>query len=350
MPWTNLPTFTVGQVLTSTTMNQMRENANIGHLICTSVSRPVSPDPGTMIYETDTTRLMVYAFSGWYQVSTPLLGVEYLVVAGGGQGGGSQGTSIASGGGGAGGMLTNRLTGARFPITTGVAYTVTVGAGGANAATGFYTGAAGGNSVFSTITCIGGGGGGTWSNPPASGGSGGGTGENGQGYNAASGTAGQGYSGGNDLWYDSGTPSAGGGGGGAGGMGGDTQLVYSGGQGGQGRPCDITGSWVMYAGGGGGAGQYIGGQGGDGGGGYGASGSTSTGVNATANTGGGGGGSLTNANEATQRGGYGGSGVVVIRYPEALPAATVTGSPTVTTVDGDRVYRWTSTGTWSITF
>jgi hypothetical protein len=42
--------------------------------------------------------------------------------------------------------------------------------------------------------------------------------------------------------------------------------------------------------------------------------------------------------------------VVVVRYSSVLPAATVTGSPTITTVDNDRVYRWTSTGTWSITF
>lgn len=65
MPWTNLPTFTVGQVLTSTVMNQMRVNATIGHTICTSSSRPAAPDTGQMIYETDTQRVLVYSGTAW---------------------------------------------------------------------------------------------------------------------------------------------------------------------------------------------------------------------------------------------------------------------------------------------
>jgi hypothetical protein len=45
----------------------------------------------------------------------------------------------------------------------------------------------------------------------------------------------------------------------------------------------------------------------------------------------------------------GGSGIVIIRYPDAYLAATsTTGSPTVTVADGYRVYKWTSSG--SITF
>lgn len=68
MPWTNLPTFTVGQVLTSATMNQMRENANIGHTICTSSSRPAAPDTGQMIYETDTLSFQVWNGTYWSQV------------------------------------------------------------------------------------------------------------------------------------------------------------------------------------------------------------------------------------------------------------------------------------------
>lgn len=65
MPWTNIPTFTVGQVLTSSTMNSMRVNANIGHLICTSANRPVAPDTGSMIYETDTQLFHTYNGSAW---------------------------------------------------------------------------------------------------------------------------------------------------------------------------------------------------------------------------------------------------------------------------------------------
>jgi hypothetical protein len=48
-------------------------------------------------------------------------------------------------------------------------------------------------------------------------------------------------------------------------------------------------------------------------------------------------------------GGNGGSGIVIIRYPDTLPAAsTTTGSPTITTTGGYRIYKWTGSG--SITF
>ena len=68
MPWTNIPTFTVGQVLTAATMNNVRANANIGHLVCTSSTRPSSPDTGTMIYETDTLAFQVWNGTYWSQV------------------------------------------------------------------------------------------------------------------------------------------------------------------------------------------------------------------------------------------------------------------------------------------
>ena len=113
---------------------------------------------------------------------SPLNQVEYLVIAGGGGGGGSK---IDGGGGGAGGFRT--ATG--FSITV-QSYAITVGAGG-----GLQTN--GSNSIFSSITSIGGGRGGY--NAPtqpeldgASGGSGGGGG----GYvvpaSGGSGTIGQG--------------------------------------------------------------------------------------------------------------------------------------------------------------
>jgi hypothetical protein len=48
-------------------------------------------------------------------------------------------------------------------------------------------------------------------------------------------------------------------------------------------------------------------------------------------------------------GGSGGSGIVILRYPDTNAAATsTTGSPTVTVAGGYRVYKWTSSG--SITF
>ena len=48
-------------------------------------------------------------------------------------------------------------------------------------------------------------------------------------------------------------------------------------------------------------------------------------------------------------GGNGASGIVVIRYSDTLPAAaSTTGSPTITTTGGYRIYRWNGSG--SITF
>jgi hypothetical protein len=105
---------------------------------------------------------------------------------------------------------------------------------------------------------------------------------------------------------------------------------------------------ASYAGGGGGStNPSVGlqGYGGMGGGGL----ATGTGIgNAGAtNTGAGGGGE--NTNSSSINGGAGGSGVVILAYPSTFPAASsVTGSPTVTTTSGYRVYTFTGTG--SITF
>jgi hypothetical protein len=47
--------------------------------------------------------------------------------------------------------------------------------------------------------------------------------------------------------------------------------------------------------------------------------------------------------------GSGGSGIVIIRYADTYAAATgTTGTPTITTTGGYRIYTWTSSG--SITF
>jgi len=51
-------------------MNNMRDNGNIGHRICTSTTRPTSPDEGTMIYETDTDKVFVWTGAAWNQVAT----------------------------------------------------------------------------------------------------------------------------------------------------------------------------------------------------------------------------------------------------------------------------------------
>ena len=72
--------------------------------------------------------------SSWLQFSQPAgYSVSYLVVAGGGGGGGNQG-----GGGGAGGLLASSAT-----LSSGVSYSITVGAGGAGDSS---AGAAGGTN------------------------------------------------------------------------------------------------------------------------------------------------------------------------------------------------------------
>lgn len=63
--WTNINPFNPGAVLTSDQMNDLRENAEIGHTICTSSTRPASPAAGQMIYESDTGRVYVYSGSAW---------------------------------------------------------------------------------------------------------------------------------------------------------------------------------------------------------------------------------------------------------------------------------------------
>jgi hypothetical protein len=238
--------------------------------------------------------------------------VEVLVVAGGG--GGGAGESIGSGprgGGGAGGLI-HRL---HYPVVPGTSYTVTVGAGGAGG-TGQGNGTQGQNSVFDTLTAVGGGFGAGYSgvdvSPGGSGGSGGGSS---YGVNLTNGTAGQGFPGGRgDVLYNGGGSAGAGGGGGAGGPGGTARGNDSGAHGGQGLCIDITGSPVWYAGGGGsseypaGAGNF--GRGGIGGGGNGRGvGGATTPSAGAANTGGGGGGGGSNS-----AGAAGGSGVVIIRY------------------------------------
>ena len=243
----------------------------------------------------------------------PPFNLDYLVVAGAGGGANDNAGGLAGGGGGAGGLRsTVTATGgggsleSALSLTVATNYTVTVGAGGPAGANRGDVIASGSNSVFSTITSLGGSAGLSYDTSQVTGGSGGG----GIGYQfggaGCAGTANQGYAGGSVV------PSAdtpGGGGGGAGAVGGNTSS--GGGNGGAGVAVSITGSSVTYAGGGGGSGKspQVGGSGGTGGGGRGAG--TSSSLAGTVNTGGGGGGGTSSFAASA-----GGSGIVILKYPD----------------------------------
>ena len=249
-------------------------------------------------------RIHTFNSSGTFVNTIASLSAEYLIVAGGGGGGGQTG-----GGGGAGGMRTGTST------LSATSYSITVGAGGTKAPAQSSPPRAGSgtNSVFNSITSIGGGGGGSYQGGSINSQSTGANGGSGGGGSAmsspgGSGTSGQGNNGGqgrNGGEYD------GGGGGGA------SQAGTSGdggSHGGDGSASSITGSSVTYAGGGGGCGQG-GNPVGSGGAGGGANGGNDVqpGTAATANRGGGGGGSRDYGGVgggATN----GGSGVVIVRY------------------------------------
>ena len=195
----------------------------MGKLIGTAPNQvPTNADLGTMAYRNfeqlkgtggtvSTVGLYtVHTFtsSSSFTVSTPGI-ADILIVAGGGAGG-----SDIAGGGGAGGFITYT----NFNFAAGN-YTITVGAGGANAGTnvGYSSVQEGGDSVisgggFPLLTSIGGGGGGTErTGSVGDGGSGGGQGPRSP---VGVGTPGKGNNGGTSVG-PSGQHSAGGGGGSA---------------------------------------------------------------------------------------------------------------------------------------
>lgn len=284
------------------------------------------------------------------QVAIP---VDYLVVAGGG--------GAAAGGGGAGGYRTSFGDASVSALTLYVStnYTVSVGGGGngdvANSQAS--TPEDGTDSTFATITSTGGGAGGiNHTGTGGNGGSGGGGGHSGSNTNSGgSGNAGsytpsEGNSGGSNGSTASPYPS--GGGGGANASGGDGSGSTSG-NGGDGKSNSITGSSVTYAGGGGG-GTYLssgtGGTGGAGGGGNGSS--TGAGASGTANTGGGGGGAH---GTTTVNGGDGGSGIVILRYPDTYTITIPGGSGLITgqlntAVGSNEKYTTFTGGTGTISF
>ncbi len=230
---------------------------------------------------------------------------EYLVVGGGGHGPGGFSGGYGPGGGGAGGLRNsysgeNSGGGAAGEATKGIVlgqtYSITVAAGATNVGTG-NLGVPAQSSKFDTIAAVGGGNGnrfGSTSNLKASD-YGSGAGQAGRGSSGSWNTylfnnPTQGFVGGNRSGYQGG---AGGGAGGAGGTGYST---------GAGVSSSITGSAVNYA------------QGGAGG----INTSFFNGVAGAANTGNGGrAGAYASSGYGSTNGGAGGSGIVILRYPNS---------------------------------
>ena len=278
---------------------------------------------------------------------------EVLIVGGGGGGGGW--------GGGGGGAGAARFYSA-FSITSGQAYTVTIGTGGqGNTAGSNQNQADGVASVFGSFTAGGGGWGGcyTISTKAYS------TGNNGGSHGGSSTLTSTHGSDPGDYGSEGGAGSSGaaysgGGGGGATGAGVDASGVTSGtgGDGGAGLTSSITGASVVYAEGGGGGivqntdayptlGGGTAGAGGRGGG-------SGAGEDGLANTGSGGGaaGAGSTSGSSNQGGGDGAAGVCVIAFQDKFAAPTISAGLTYTSLTsrtGYKVYRFTA-GTGTVTF
>jgi len=267
--------------------------------------------------------------------------VKALVVGGGGGG-----ANTGAGGGAGGYQYSDSLA-----VAAG-SFPVTVGAGGAGGSGGPTKGIKGSNSMFMSLTAEGGGGGATHGNGSTeAGGSGGGGAIATAGVAPVGGAGTQGNKGG-DGFINSGWNGGSGGGGGAGSAG-VAGSGTGGGNGGSGIMNTITGSQQFYAAGGGG-GEVYASVVGTGGSSIGGSAQVdNVGTNGTANTGsGGGGGSFSGS---YPNGGSGGSGVVIISYPvNSGIVATGTLTPsnvavTPTTSGGNRIFKFTGSGTFTVT-
>lgn len=274
------------------------------------------------------------------------IAVESLVVAGGGSGQGHLGE-----GGGAGGYRSSYQSDAVsggggsvedvLQVFSGEEFTVTVGAGGAQpsatqgspGAGNLDDGDSGNDSVFSSITSIGGGKG------NAQGGS------NGGGAQGATSATGQGFPGGAGGQYRAG---AGGGASAAGGGSGSTGDS----PGGAGVLSSITGSAANRSGGGGGGrdNHFNGGTSAGGAGGGGQGRSNNVGSNGTTNSGGGAGGGGTLSFGQSWRGGAGGSGIVILRYPDIYSIGVGAGLSATTATDGSFKVTTFTSGTGNVSF
>lgn len=305
--------------------------------IGTTAQRPASPANGTMRINSTTNTLEIYYSQSWVDISSvlPRFTSEILIVGGGGAGGPGANNARGGGGGGAG-AYRSALT---FLLKRTVTYTIVVGAGGTTGTVGARTQTNGtASSIFDGSTSEltqsdGGGFGGTaggtgssWTsnmtgNFSVNGSGGGGANSGGTGgtnglYGNPGGTA-----------VDTASNAGAGSGGGGAGTAGSAGTGSAAGAGGSGVANSITGSSVTYAQGGSGATSSVAGSAGGG-----------------VNTGAGGAGGQSNA-----VGSAGQSGIVVIKYPIAEPAATsTTGTVSYTATATHRIYVFTGSGT--ITF
>lgn len=287
-------------------------------------------------------------------ISSPSIYLQALLVAGGGGGGGWVGA-----GGGAGGIVYSTGT----SVTLSSQKTIEVGAGGnrtSASTSGYVAGTNGGNSTFNNLVALGGGVGGTYSGTVylagVNGGSGGGGSEPTASGSEVGGTATQPSSASGGYGNNGGTSLVGGGGSGGGGAGaaGGASSNGNGGAGGAGlntwsawATATSSGASGYYAGGGGGGSDNSAGAGGAGGGGAGTKANDGQATSGTANTGGGGGGARNSGGPATNQGGAGGSGIVILRYPDTLDDPTQY-SGTKYTSGGYKYFKFTTNGT--ITF
>jgi hypothetical protein len=297
------PTATEGQIYYDSTSNLVLAYNGSAWETLTNTYQPEASGGTITSYSSGGVNYMVHTFTTSGTFTPAIAGdVDILVVAGGGGGGYDVG-----GGGGAGGMGVWA-----DKSLTAIAYTVTVGAGGATGDSAGQTGYSGGDSSFGSLGAVdAGGGGGSWASSQAgvtggsSGGHSGWTYNNGTSTSATYNTSGVALSGGLVYGAVGGYNTAnasntqGAGGGGAGGVGGNAiaQGSPSGRteNGGDGKASSIrTGTNVTYARGGCGGNDSGGAEGFRGAG--------------DANTGEGGAGAGGSTGQA------GGSGIIIIRY------------------------------------
>lgn len=293
-----------------------------------------TPVEGQFSFLKDSDTVEFYDGSAWTALESGLPAFEFLVV-----GGGAGGDNTGGGGGGAGGFWAGTAY-----LQAGTV-TITVGAGGAAAVRG-------NPSRFAEIQGVGGGDGSQGAIAPvlagqfgASGGGAGGSNTVGAATIGGESISPQGNDGGDGVRL---APSSirGGGGGGASAAGADGVTS---GNGGNGQSSSITGSSVTYAGGGGGGSETLtqgsGGTGGGGNGGkYVSSGvDTPSAQNGTANTGGGGGGGYNTR-------GSGGSGIVILKYPDNITLTIGGGLTSSTSTSGGFKITSFTAGTDTVSF